>query len=87
MMLTSLVVTTEAKLRELSEQKATLAQKIASFRQHYETYREETEKLQNEDRALERNFRKDLQESSATPVDQDTLKILLQLYKVRGRRE
>lgn len=42
-----------------------------------------TYRLQNEDRALERNFRKDLQEGSSVPVDQDSLKILLGLYKVQ----
>jgi len=63
-----------------------LGQQIASFRGHYDSYREETEKIQGEERAMERNFRKDLQEASAAPIDQDTLKILLQLYKVRMRQ-
>jgi predicted nuclease with TOPRIM domain len=72
----------EAKLREISEQKAQLGQKIAAFRMHYESVREETDRLANEDRALERNFRKDLQEASTTPIDQDAIKIYLTLYKV-----
>lgn len=73
----------ESKMRGLLEQKGLLAQKVAAFREHYDAFREEMEMIQNEDKALERNFRKDIQEVASTVIDQDTLKILLQLYKVR----
>lgn len=51
----------EAKLRELGEQSALLQHRISLFRTHYESAREEAERLQSDDRQLEKNFRKDLQ--------------------------
>ena len=51
------------------------------------TLKNEFTKLSEEDKAMERSFRKNIQISSPIPLDQDTVKMLFGLYNKRNERD
>jgi len=57
-----------------------LFKKIQSEHRHFQ---EKTIKMLDEEKAIEKSFRKDIQLASPIPIDQETVEVLLELYKCR----
>ncbi|CBJ28164.1 conserved unknown protein [Ectocarpus siliculosus] len=71
-------------LGELFEKKALAQERLEGYRLHVEQAREEIETLQAEDRLMERNFKKEIQEAASNPIDMaEMMAQLVQLYKLR----
>ena len=45
--------------------------------------KENLQKKSGEDKSIDKSFRKNIQKASTTPLDQETVKVLSQLYKKR----
>ncbi|CAM9373592.1 unnamed protein product, partial [Choristocarpus tenellus] len=74
----------DKSLSDLMEKKAVAQERLEGYRLHVEMSREEIEALQAEDRMLERNFKKEIQEAASNPIDMaDMMAQLVQLYKLR----
>ncbi|CAM9999586.1 unnamed protein product, partial [Phaeothamnion confervicola] len=60
--------------------------RLEAFRKHVDAAREAIDAAQAEDRALERNFKKEIQEAASNPMDMaDMMAQLVQLYRLRDR--
>ncbi|CAM9147521.1 unnamed protein product, partial [Ectocarpus sp. 13 AM-2016] len=71
-------------LGDLFEKKALAQERLEGYRLHVEQAREEIETLQAEDRLMERNFKKEIQEAASNPIDMaEMMAQLVQLYKLR----
>ncbi|CAN0362423.1 unnamed protein product [Pylaiella littoralis] len=71
-------------LGDLFEKKALTQERLEGYRLHVEQSREEIEALQAEDRLMERNFKKEIQEAASNPIDMaEMMAQLVQLYKLR----
>ncbi|GMI02333.1 hypothetical protein TrLO_g7419 [Triparma laevis f. longispina] len=79
------MIETEEKLRGLNVQKDLVAAQCAAFMEKKEAeeavYNEAMADLQSR----ERNFRKEIQEPAAATMDQDTVKMLMALYKSKAK--
>ena len=71
----------EKKLVDLGTQKEAIIAQCTVFEGSKENEEQKLSALQGELLTKEKNFRKDIQESSTAPFDQDTVKMLLSLYK------
>jgi WD40 repeat protein len=78
-----LITKTDQELATVGEERQVLLQKIAAYRPNLDSAKEAFEALHVEDRAQERNFKKELQEAVGVSLDQDAIKILITLFKLR----
>jgi WD40 repeat protein len=78
-------VTTELQSQLASElsKKVAMSEKATIARKAVDKYKEDLTVLQDEDRLAERNVKRELSEANGGPLDQDTVKILIQLFKLR----
>jgi len=74
----------EARLATLSAQKKDMHGRCSSFRTKVDRVKDSFTQLQDADRLMERNFRREMQDKVAATLDQDTLKVLVTLYKKRN---
>ncbi|CAM9705114.1 unnamed protein product [Chrysoparadoxa australica] len=71
-------------LTEVLQKRKVVEARLERFGLHVEATREEIEQLLAEDRALERNFKKEMQEAASNPIDMaDMMAQLVHLYKLR----
>ncbi|CAM9456895.1 unnamed protein product [Scytosiphon promiscuus] len=71
-------------LGDVFEKKALAQERLEGYRLHVEQAREEIEAVQAEDRVMERNFKKEIQEAASNPIDMaEMMAQLVQLYKLR----
>jgi len=71
------------KLVSLEAKKSTVSEMIADFGRIVEEFEDGLRALSTENRNLEQTFRKNITEQTGIPIDGDTSKLLLQLYKRR----
>jgi len=68
----------------LIAQRDLLNKNMGSFQKNLDDATALFNAAQEADKAIERNFRKDIQEASSAPLDQDSVKVLLGLFKKRS---
>ena len=74
----------DEKFAGLFVQRDSLAASCVNFHKNLELSAAELAAAVEADKAVERNFRKEIQEASGAPLDQDSVKVLLGLFKKRG---
>jgi len=77
------VVKIETRLATLTAQKKEMHGRCTSFIARVNKVKDTFTQLQDSDRLMERNFRREMQDKVAATLDQDTLKVLVALYKKR----
>jgi len=73
----------EEQLLAVRRQKIVASKQITNFNENVDSYAAEMQKLQEEDRNIEKNFRKDITETANKPINQDDFKKLIKLFKQR----
>jgi len=73
----------EAQIGKLETEKQALRVKVAAFAKSVETARDAMAALSEEDKQLEKDFKKEMQGVSTATIDQEGMRALLSLYRMR----
>lgn len=77
------VLTIESRLATFAGAKKDMHARCSSFRSKVDKVKDMFTSMQDADRLMERNFRREMQQKVAATLDQDTLKVLVTLFKKR----
>jgi WD40 repeat protein len=73
------------KLTAVTVDRDVMKKRCDDFRLKVEAVKGEHQALMDEDRLMERNFKRELQEASVQPLDQEALKVMVAAYKLRKK--
>uniref|UniRef100_A0A7S1UCA8 Cilia- and flagella-associated protein 43 n=1 Tax=Phaeomonas parva TaxID=124430 RepID=A0A7S1UCA8_9STRA len=71
----------EAARLSLRDSQIRLHERGVEFQQKVKTFKDELQRIQDDHRSMERNFKREMQEISSQPLDQDTLLILMETFQ------
>jgi chromosome segregation ATPase len=73
------------KLTAVTAERDVMKKRCDDFRLSVEAVKGDHQALMDDDRLMERNFKRELQEASQAPLDQEALKVMVAAYKLRKK--